>query len=145
MRHAEDGQVTVLIIGYILVSLLVISVMLAASAVYIEHKKLLSLADGAAVTAADSYGLGEVRTDTENPAPSLDSGAVRDSAGRYLQRTNAAARFSTLALDPGTGAPDSRTARVVLTAVVHPPVVSFLLPDGVSITAVADARSNLRR
>ncbi|WP_343212954.1 pilus assembly protein TadG-related protein, partial [Arthrobacter sp. H5] len=52
MRNAvagteDDGQISVLLIGYLLLSLLVVSVVMATSAVYIEHKKLLSAADGA--------------------------------------------------------------------------------------------------
>ena len=37
----------VLIIGYVMLALLVSTVVMAASSLYIEHKKLLSLADGA--------------------------------------------------------------------------------------------------
>ena len=40
-------------IGFIVIALLVATVVVAASSVYLEHKKLLSLADGASVAAAD--------------------------------------------------------------------------------------------
>lgn len=143
----EDGQITVLIIGYVLLSLLVIAVVTAASAVYIEHKKLLSAADGAALSAADTFSVSSIRTGTGGgkPSPALDSGSVSAAAAGYLERSGALARFTGLGVDPATGAPDSRTARVVLTAVVHPPIVNFLVPAGIPIVATAEARADLTR
>lgn len=144
----ENGQVMVLVIGYTLVCLLLVTVVMAASAVYIGHKKLLSVADSAALAAADSFALGDVSGAGGNtgkgaggPSPSLTSETVHAAVSRYLQETSAASRFSRLAVEPATGTTDARTAQVVLTAVVHPPVVNFLIPDGLPVTAVADARS----
>ncbi|WP_343212847.1 pilus assembly protein TadG-related protein [Arthrobacter sp. Br18] len=146
MRIGDDeGQVSVLIIGYLLISLLVLTVVMAISAVYIEHKKLLSVADGAALAAADSFSIVGGSGGPGMPLPSLSGPAVQASVGDYLDRVGAGGRFSGLSIDPGTGAPDGRTARVVLTAVVRPPVVSILVPAGIPITAVADARSELTR
>lgn len=141
----EAGQVSVLIIGYLLVSLLVVTVVMAVSAVYIGHKKLLSVADGAALAAADSFSIDVVSGRAAVPLPSLSRPAVQAATEAYVQRTGADGRFNALSIDPATGAPDGRTARVVLTAVVHPPVVSILVPAGIPITAVADARSELTR
>ena len=44
-----------------------------------------------------------------------------------------------------TGSPDGSTAVVVLTAAVHPPVVNFLVPDGIRIEASSTARARLTR
>ncbi|GAB3532770.1 hypothetical protein GCM10027403_05660 [Arthrobacter tecti] len=141
----ESGQISILIIGYILLSLLVVAVVTAISAVYIEHKKLLSVADGAVLTAADTFGVANIESGVGEPAPTLDSESVARAASGYLERSGAGSRFNELALDPATGAPDPRTARVVLTAVVHPPIVNFLVPAGIPIVATADARADLRR
>lgn len=141
----EDGQISVLIIGYLLLSLLVVAVVAAASAVYIEHKKLLSAADGAALSAADTFSVAAIKPGQGEPAPLLNSESVSRAAISYLEQSGASARFNQLRLDPATGAPEARTARVVLTAVVHPPVVNFLVPAGIPIVATADARSNLTR
>ncbi|MHA7278871.1 pilus assembly protein TadG-related protein [Arthrobacter sp. MDT2-2] len=144
---AEDGQVGVLIIGYLLISLLVVTVVLAVSAVYIEHKKLLSAADGAALAAADNYSIpvGAGGAGATPPLPVLQGSGVEESTAGYLAATGAAARFEQLAIDPATGAPDGRTARVVLTAVVRPPIVNFLVPAGIPIVAQSDARAELTR
>lgn len=141
----EDGQVMVMVIGYLLLTLLMITVVLGASAVYLDRQKLLSVADGAALTAADTYGLAEPLPGATAPVPELNPATVRSTVQEYLDLTGADARFAGLAVDPATGAPDSRTARVVLTAVVHPPVVNFLVPDGIPILVTADARSELTR
>lgn len=135
----------VMVIGYLLLSLLILTVVLAASAVYLDRQKLLSVADGAALTAADTFRLAEPAPGTAVPLPALDSMLVRSTVQDYLDLTGASARFDGLAVDPGTGAPDNRTAQVVLSAVVHPPVVNFLVPEGIPIVVTAEARSELTR
>jgi hypothetical protein len=142
----EVGQVGILIIGYLLVSLLVVTVVLGASAVYIGHKQLLSAADGAALAAADNYSLAVGTADgAATPLPALQDSGVEASTSGYLTATGASARLDQLAVDPATGAPDGRTARVVLTAVVQPPIVNFLVPGGIPIVARSDARAELTR
>lgn len=69
---SDDGQMMVLIIGYILLALLLATVVMAASSVYLEHKKLLSLADGASVAAADSFTLGQLGSSAGTPTAVLD-------------------------------------------------------------------------
>ncbi|MFH5878056.1 pilus assembly protein TadG-related protein [Arthrobacter sp. NA-172] len=142
---SEEGQMMLLIIGYVVIALLLATVVAAASAIYIEHKKLLSMADGASVAAADSYSLGQVEGSVERPSAVLSSERVRGATETYLLRNSAHSRFDQLAVGPGTGSPDSSTAEVVLNAVAHLPVVSFLLPDGVLIEARSTARSRLSR
>lgn len=141
----ERGQTMVLIIGFTLIALLLASVVAAASAVYIEHKKLLSMADGASVAAADSYTLGGTTEGSSRPAAVLTSERVRNVTESYLSRNNAYGRFDRLAVGGATGSRDSSSADVILTAVAHPPIVSFLLPDGIPIEARSTARSRLTR
>ncbi|MET3919708.1 pilus assembly protein TadG-related protein [Arthrobacter sp. UYEF20] len=135
----------VLIIGYVVLALLVATVVVAVSSVYIEHKKLLSLADGASVAAADSFTLGQIENFTGTPTAVLDGGRVRGAAVDYLERNGAFSRFSGLALAPETGSPDGSTAVVTLSVAVHPPVVNFLVPDGIRVEASSTARSRLTR
>ncbi len=141
----DDGQLMVLIIGYVLLALLLSTVVIAASSVYIEHKKLLSMADGASVAAADSFTLGQLEAARGNPTAVLTSARVRATATEFLDRSNAFTRFAGLTVGPGTGSPDGATAVVVLSAAVHPPVVNFLIPDGIRIEASSTARSRLSR
>ncbi|PRB44297.1 hypothetical protein CQ020_03555 [Arthrobacter sp. MYb23] len=138
----EEGQITVLVVGFVLLSLLLASVVMAASAVYLEHKKLLSLADGAALAAADSYRVGDIGGSTI-PATSLVDERVLAATYSYLEASRASSRQQDLAVAGGTGSEPGGTAVVVLTAVVHPPLISFLLPEGILIEAKATARSRL--
>ena len=142
----ESGQVGVLIIGYVVLALLVITVIAGASSVYLGHKKLLSAADGAALAAADTFTLAQVQDpDGAAPVALLDSGRVTAQVQRYLQESRAGEQTASLRIEPGTGTPDGRTARVVLSGVVHPPIVNFLVPDGIRVTAESDARARLTR
>ncbi|WP_235423615.1 pilus assembly protein TadG-related protein [Pseudarthrobacter chlorophenolicus] len=142
---AEDGQITVMIIGYVALALLVATVVMGISAVYLEHKRLLSLADGASLAAADSYTLGEVASEGGSPSAVLNPARVRSVAADFVARSPASERFDALAVAGATGTPDGSTAVVVLTAAVHPPVVNFLVPDGILIEATSTARSRLTR
>ena len=135
----------VLIIGYVLLALLVTTMVVGISSVYLEHKRLLSLADAASLAAAGSYTLGDVDTAGGSPSASLDPERVRNVANDFITRAPASRRFDDLAVASGTGTPDGSTAVVVLRAAVHPPVVNFLVPDGISIEATSTARSRLTR
>ena len=73
----QEGQVLVLGIGFILIALLVATVVMAASSVYLEHKKLLSLADGASVAAADSFTLGQLGNAGGTPSAVLSGARVQ--------------------------------------------------------------------
>lgn len=141
----ENGQLTVMIIGYVTLALLVATVMIGISSVYLEHKRLLSLADGASLAAADSYTLGEVASQGGSPSAVLNPARVRAVAADFVSRSPASARFQGLAVAGATGTPDGSTAVVVLTAEVHPPVVNFLVPGGIAIEAASTARSRLTR
>ena len=91
----ERGQVTVLIIGFVLVLLTAIGVTVDASAAYLQRESLATLADGAALAAADQVqgapaydgGLGttapvDVRTARASVARHLSAtGALRDHPG----------------------------------------------------------------
>ncbi|RYJ06622.1 MAG: hypothetical protein EON52_05400 [Actinomycetales bacterium] len=71
MRRGEDGQVTVLTLGFLLVLVLLAAVVVNASDAYLERQTLSNLADGAALAAADGldeadfYADQEVRLDPE--------------------------------------------------------------------------------
>ncbi|WP_347107854.1 pilus assembly protein TadG-related protein [Paenarthrobacter sp. S56] len=138
----EKGRILVLTVGYVMVALLMASVMIAVTALYLEHKKLLSLADGAALAAADSYVVGDIGSGI-SPSPTLADNRVRDETDAFLQAAGAYAGHDRLAIASGTGGDPGGTAVVVLTSVAHPPVVSFLLPDGIVVEAKSTARSRL--
>lgn len=144
----ETGQATVLIVGFVLLTLLVTSVVAGITAVYIEHKKLLGIADSAALAAADTFDLaGADAGDGAGtaPVPVLRSDRVGGAVRAYLDGLGPDARVSGLTIGAGTGTADGRTAQVELYGVARPPLISILLPDGIPVTALAHARAELRQ
>lgn len=119
-RH-DSGQVLLLALVYGLIAVLLVLVVIAASAVHLDRKRLLALADAAALDAADAldepaYFQATERAEGIDAVPVTDA-SVRDAASAYLQRQDAPSRFTDLRLDTAaTGTPDGETAVVVLTA-----------------------------
>ena len=141
----DDGQVTILVIGFAVVLLLLTVVVMGVTAVYVGERKLQVLADNAALAAADTFVALEPGTGGAPPVTVLDDDAVAGAATAYLDTVSAWAGPPGLALAAPTGSPDGRTAEVTLAAVVHPPVVNLLVPDGIPITATSEARARLGR
>ncbi len=141
--EADAGQSIVLIIGMIAIALLAISVMLAATSVNVQAHKLLSLADGAVTAAADNF---ELTAGGDQVATlRLNSEEVRHAAEKYLADVSAGADFADLRIISAGAEPDAVTAHVQLGAVVHPPIIGWLIPRGVSIHVDSYARTLLSR
>lgn len=141
--HDESGQSMILIIGMIAIALLVISVVLAATAVNAQARKLLSVADGAVAAAADNFDL---RADGAHDATlELNPAQVRAAASKYLADVGASSQFGNLHIISASVQGDSVTAHLKLGAVVHPPIIGWIVPSGVSISVEAKARTLLTR
>ncbi|GHD08798.1 hypothetical protein [Zhihengliuella salsuginis] len=138
--HVEDetGQSMILIIGYVVIALLAISAMLAATSVNLEARRLQSVADGVADAAANGAALG-------GGAVRLSDSSVRARSETHLGRTNASARFQALNLAGARASADGGTAYVVLEAQVDPPIVGWFVPSGIPIRVEADARSAMNQ
>ena len=141
--RGEHGQSMILIIGMVAISLLAISVVLAATAVNVQAHKLLSVADGAVAAAADNFELsaggGEIASLRLQPSE------VRNAAEKYLADIDARTGFSNLRIVSAGVEPDGVTAHVRLGAVVHPPIIGWVVPRGVSIHVESHARTLLSR
>ncbi|WP_245934419.1 pilus assembly protein TadG-related protein [Arthrobacter psychrolactophilus] len=138
----EQGQIMVLLIGFVLIVLLIVTVIAAAGSVYLGHKKLLSMADSAALAAADTFELSGGSASTD-PGTLLTTPGVVAAAQNSLASADIPAGLSGIVVDAGTGAADSHTAKVSLSAVVHPLFINFLVPQGINITVTSTARANL--
>ncbi|MDJ0321519.1 pilus assembly protein TadG-related protein [Pseudarthrobacter sp. PS3-L1] len=141
----DNGQIGIMIIGFVALALLLATVVIAISGVYLERKKLLSVADGASLAAADSFTLGALESAGGTPSAVLGSARVQSVVAQYLAMSPAAAGLEALEIASGTGSPEGSTAVVVLTATVRPPLVNFLVPDGIRIEARSTARAQLVR
>ena len=140
----DDGQTTIVLLGFTLVTLLLTITIMAITSVYIGERKLQSLADRASSAAADTFTDLD-RSEGAAPSPILTHDGVAGAASSYLGTVGAFDEVEQLSLGAPTGTPDGLTAQVTLEAVVHPPVVNFIIPAGVPITATGDARAVMGR
>lgn len=145
----DSGQVLLLALVYGLVAILLVLVVVAASAVHLDRKRLLGLADAAALDAADAvdeaaYFEATARAEGIDAVPVTDA-TVRDSVVAYLLRQDAPTRFVDLSVDSSaTGTPDGESVVVVLTArslPLLPEVVAGSFTSGVPLRVTATATS----
>lgn len=145
---ADDGQVMLLSLCFAVVCLLLVTVVVSASAVHLERKRLTALADSLALAAAD-------QVDTDDYFRGTAPDPVTGGAVHLTDATVAAAVTAHLAAWPSdalpdavvvesSGTPDGRTAEVRLRAVVRPALLTWVLApwsDGVTVHARASARA----
>ncbi|MFJ6416862.1 hypothetical protein [Paeniglutamicibacter sp. NPDC091659] len=143
VADAEAGQSIILIIGMIALALLTISVVLAATAVNVQARKLLAVADGAVAAAADNFELDA--TGQADATLRLDPAEVRSAAGKYLDDIGAGSDFAELRIVSAGVQGDGLTAHLRLGATVHPPIVGWVVPAGVGISVESKARTLLSR
>lgn len=104
MRRDERGQTAVLIIGLAIVAIMMIGVVVDASAAYLRRSGLDSLADGAALAAADGVQGRQVYEGGLGKRAEIDPVVARRYVADYLAATGAARHYPGLsyAVDAGT-------------------------------------------
>jgi hypothetical protein len=119
----ERGQTTLLIIGFAIVVMLLVAVVVDASAAYLRRTGLDSLADGAALAAADGVQGRQVYEGGLGKRADIDPVVARRYVAEYLRDTGAARRYPGLRYDVEAGAD-----RVVVH--VAAPLVLPITPPG---------------
>lgn len=135
----DDGSTLPLTIFYGFLSLILILMVVAATSLYLERKRLYVLADGAALVGAEAFGLDDVALTAEGLRPQLESEDIAAAVGQYLHSAQTQ-RFESLALERAETT-DGRSATVGLSAYWRPPVLTLLVPAGIRIEVTAVARS----
>ena len=137
----DEGSTLVLTIFYGVLALMLVLVVVAATSLYLERKRLLTLADGAALAAAEAFPLASVRTAPGEARlrPVLSSADVEQAAADYLDAV-APGGLESLTLERAASV-DGSSATVSLSAIWRPPVVAVVLPDGVRVSVASVARS----
>lgn len=143
-RGDDDGQVMLLSIAFGVLALLLVTAVVSATGVHLERKRLLALADLAALDAADALDEDVYYTRGEGDAVLvLTSGRVRDAVEAHLAASPEAERLDELTvLHAGTS--DGRTAEVTLGAVARPVLLSWVTAgwsDGIALTVSTSARA----
>jgi len=140
-QAGDEGSTLLLIIFSGALALALIGGVTAATSLYLERKRLFTLADGAALTAAESFNLLSVGPDSIGGTvrPVLTNEGVAQAAGEYVGRVKNF-ELEDLILSRAVTV-DGRSATVALTSYWRPPVISLFLPDGIELTVESTARS----
>lgn len=133
----DEGSILPLVIGFAVLCLILVLVVVAATSLYLERKRLLSLADGAALVGAEAFDL----SGASAGPPELRSESVRAAVVDYLEAVPTSSldglRIERAASD------DGRSAAITLSSYWRPPLVAIAVPDGIRIEVTAVSRSVL--
>lgn len=115
------------------------------TAVHLARARMYDTADAAALDAADALSEGALYRRGLGDEVEVSTTAVLDAASAYLTGRDRPPQVAAWRLDSGTGSPDGRSARVVLTGSVHLPLAGavvdrFTGPVQVTVESVASAR-----
>lgn len=144
--QSEDGSVLILIIFGAALALALTLGVAAATSLYLERKRLFTLADGAALAASESFDLATVgvRASGEGAEGAIVH-PVLTNAGVALAAENFVANASHAGLDglviSRAVTVEGRSATIELVSLWRPPVLSFFLPDGIRLEVESTARS----
>jgi uncharacterized membrane protein len=134
----EGGSTLLLTILYGVLGISIVLVVASATTLYLERKRLFTVADGAALAAAEAWALDSVRVDGDGLAFELDDAAVRRAAGDYL--AVAASDLDDVEL-VRAASDDGRSATITLRSVWRAPIHTDLVPVAVPIEVTVTARS----
>lgn len=134
----EDGSTLLLAIFYCLLGLSIVMVVASATTLYLERKRLFTVADGAALAAAEAWSLDAARIDGDRVAIVLDDAEVRRAAADYL--SDAATDLDGLEL-VRAASDDGRSATITVRAIWRAPIHTELVPVAVPIEVTVTARS----
>jgi len=142
----DDGQISLLTLGYTIVALALVSVVTDATAVHLARTQLLDAADAAALDAADALAAGPAYSGGlgDGDAVPVTDAAVRDQATRYLATYQPPSHLDAVELAAGTGTADGHSATVHLVGLVHLPIAATLvasLGGPVTISVQSTARA----
>lgn len=137
LAHEEDGSTLLLTIGFAALALSLIIAVTAATSMLIERRRLFTVADGAALAAAEAFALEQVRFDGAAATPALADEAVHEAAAAWAAR--AAGDLESLRVEAASA--DARSATVTVSSAWRPPVVSLLLPEGIRLDVTSSARA----
>ena len=88
-RRSERGSVTPMIIGFAAFLLVLIAVVIDASAAYLQRQGLTTLADGAALQGADLGSVGAYTAGVPEVRLAQNAEQVHEAVGEYLRATGA--------------------------------------------------------
>jgi uncharacterized membrane protein len=153
LGQRDDGQLTLLVIGYLLIVVVLVTVGIDVSKVFLAQRALSSAADAAALQGAQAIDRAAVYGDAAGPCDALlplDQPRASDLVDASVRDAADILRNTFVALDPPATTVAAGTVSVRLSGDVALPfarVVALLdaaLPDGrVHVVATAHAQAPL--
>lgn len=134
----EHGSVTVFGLGFCVILLLALAGVAATSSVYLARRSLASVADGAAVAAADAIRDTDVLAGLPADRIGLDGSAAAAAVEDSIAESGAPSRFVAFAWDAGL-ADGGRTVVVIVRASAPIPLATSLFGVRKQVTVRARA------
>ena len=136
-RDHESGSILPLVSLFVALGLLVVLITTAAVSLYLERKQLFSLADGAALHAAEAFRVIDTRVENGQLLLQLDDAQVAEAAEYYLSGLGVTGDGVRLI---AAYSPDQRSARVSLQRYWQPPLLTLFVAEGIEVQVEATAR-----
>lgn len=133
----DEGSSMILTIGMAMFALLLVLVLTVSTSLLIERRQLFTIADGAAVVAAETFTVEVLDDGTGRPVPILDEDAMQPVVEAWVAAADSSGEV--VVLDVRTV--DAETAQVTLATRWRPFAVTWLLPDGIRLDVTVTARS----
>lgn len=131
----DEGSILLLTLGYAVLALAAVFVCVDATSLYLAQKRLDSVADAAALAAADGF---------QFDVAAGEAVAVLTDVGVASQAEAIVAEVGGDTVLVSASTPDGVSARVTVAASWHPPILALFVPDGVALEATATSRTALR-
>lgn len=146
-EERDQGNITVLSLGLSVVVMMLVLVVSAATAVHLQHARLLHLADELALDAADAldvarYYAGESSLPTEQAGVEVTQARMETTVAQSVGHAQSRANLDNVRVVE-VSSTDGNTATVTVAVVVYPLFgMEALLPyaDGITLTATGSAR-----
>jgi hypothetical protein len=145
--QADEGQTTLLLLGYTLIALSLILTAASATSVHLARHRLLALADAAALDAADAVDRYRFYAELGGAGPgpdevvALTTDSVRSSVSAYLSTDPAVPGLGDVTVVEPTGSPDGFTAQVTLSTRARLPFLAAVLGDRAQVPVTVTARA----
>jgi hypothetical protein len=140
--RTDDGSTLPLILAFLAIAAGFVIVTAGATALHLERLRLLTVADGAALAAAESFSVDDASVQGGTVVPHLVDAAVLTSAADAVDGADAGDLHDLRLLEART--PDGRTALVRLSATWRPPIAGPLLPLALPVTVESTATARFR-
>ncbi|MDP1878675.1 MAG: pilus assembly protein TadG-related protein [Actinomycetota bacterium] len=131
----DEGSVLLLAVGMVVVGLLAFTVLINASAAFLQRQRLLALADAAALAGAQALDLEQYYLVGASVGTRLDPVAVAAAVRRHVAASGAAREIDGLVIDRASS--DGTSVDVALHAPLRLPFLSDLFDGDVRVESTA--------